>query len=41
MQALKRMAEPADIADAIVFAASDASRWMTGDTLLVDGGSKL
>ncbi len=41
IQALKRMAEPADIADAIVFAASDASRWMTGDTLFVDGGSKL
>ncbi|WP_292959497.1 SDR family NAD(P)-dependent oxidoreductase [Novosphingobium sp. UBA1939] len=41
MQALKRMAEPEDIADAIAFLASDQARWITGDTLYVDGGSKL
>ena len=41
MQALKRIALPADIADAIAFLASDDARWITGDTLRVDGGSRL
>jgi 3-oxoacyl-[acyl-carrier protein] reductase len=41
MQAFKRMAEPDDIASAIGFLASDEARWITGDTLYVDGGSKL
>lgn len=41
IQSLQRMAEPADIAAAIVFLASDDARWVTGDTLRVDGGSKL
>ena len=41
MQALKRMAQPDDIGAAIVFLASDDARWITGDTLRVDGGSKL
>jgi len=41
LQALKRVAQPNDIGDAIVFLASDAARWITGDTLRVDGGSKL
>lgn len=41
LQALKRVAQPDDIAAAIAFLASDASRWVTGDTLRVDGGSKL
>jgi 3-oxoacyl-[acyl-carrier protein] reductase len=41
MQALKRVAEPEDIAGTIVFLASDAARWVSGDTLRVDGGSKL
>lgn len=41
IQALKRVAEPGDIADAIVFLSSDAARWVSGDTLRVDGGSKL
>jgi 3-oxoacyl-[acyl-carrier protein] reductase len=41
LQAIKRVAQPDDIADAIAFLASDAARWITGDTLRVDGGSKL
>jgi NAD(P)-dependent dehydrogenase (short-subunit alcohol dehydrogenase family) len=41
LQALKRVAQPDDIADAIAFLASDAARWITGDTLRADGGSKL
>jgi 3-oxoacyl-[acyl-carrier protein] reductase len=41
MQALKRLAEPADIAAAIAFLASDDARWISGETLRVDGGSKL
>ena len=41
MQVLKRIAQPDDIGDAIAFLASDAARWITGDTLRVDGGSKL
>jgi 3-oxoacyl-[acyl-carrier protein] reductase len=41
MQALKRIAQPDDIAGAVTFLASDSARWITGDTLHVDGGSKL
>jgi 3-oxoacyl-[acyl-carrier protein] reductase len=41
MQALKRIAQPDDIGAAVVFLASDEARWITGDTLRVDGGSKL
>jgi NAD(P)-dependent dehydrogenase (short-subunit alcohol dehydrogenase family) len=41
MQALKRLAQPDDIAGAVAFLASDEARWVTGDTLRVDGGSKL
>jgi len=41
IQALQRIADPDDIAPVAVFLASDASRWITGDTLRVDGGSKL
>jgi 3-oxoacyl-[acyl-carrier protein] reductase len=41
MQALKRIAQPEDIAPAVVFLASDEARWITGETLRVDGGSKL
>jgi 3-oxoacyl-[acyl-carrier protein] reductase len=41
MQALKRIAQPGDIGGAVVFLASDEARWITGDTLRVDGGSKL
>jgi 3-oxoacyl-[acyl-carrier protein] reductase len=41
MQALQRLAQPDDIADAVAFLASNESRWISGDTLRVDGGSKL
>ncbi|GLS23853.1 short-chain dehydrogenase [Labrys miyagiensis] len=41
IQALKRLAEPDDIGGAVAFLASDEARWITGDTLRVDGGSKL
>ena len=41
MQALKRIAEPDDIAGVVAFLASAAARWVTGDTIQVDGGSKL
>jgi NAD(P)-dependent dehydrogenase (short-subunit alcohol dehydrogenase family) len=41
IQAVKRLAEPEDIADAVAFLASDDARWITGDTIHVDGGSKL
>jgi 3-oxoacyl-[acyl-carrier protein] reductase len=41
MQALKRVAQPDDIAPVVVFLASDEARWITGDTVNVDGGSKL
>lgn len=41
MQALKRVAQPDDIAGVVAFLASDDARWITGDTIRVDGGSKL
>jgi 3-oxoacyl-[acyl-carrier protein] reductase len=41
IQSLKRIAQPADIAPVIAFLASDDARWVTGDTVSVDGGSKL
>jgi 3-oxoacyl-[acyl-carrier protein] reductase len=41
MQALKRIAQPDDIAAVVAFLASDQARWITGDTVRVDGGSKL
>ncbi|MGA2488263.1 MAG: glucose 1-dehydrogenase [Roseiarcus sp.] len=41
IQALKRLAQPDDVAGAVAFLASDEARWITGDTLRVDGGSKL
>jgi 3-oxoacyl-[acyl-carrier protein] reductase len=41
IQALKRLAQPDDIAGVVAFLASDDARWITGDTIRVDGGSKL
>jgi NAD(P)-dependent dehydrogenase (short-subunit alcohol dehydrogenase family) len=41
MQALKRIAQPDDIGGVVAFLASDEARWITGDTVRVDGGSKL
>jgi NAD(P)-dependent dehydrogenase (short-subunit alcohol dehydrogenase family) len=35
---LKRLGEPDDIGNAAVFLASDAAGWITGHTLVVDGG---
>jgi NAD(P)-dependent dehydrogenase (short-subunit alcohol dehydrogenase family) len=35
---LRRWATPADIADVIVFLASDAARFITGETISADGG---
>ena len=36
---LRRLGEPDDIAGAAVFLASDAARWLTGQTIVVDGGA--
>ena len=36
---LKRMAEPEEIAKAAAFLASDSAKYITGESLLVDGGS--
>ena len=36
---LRRLGEPEDIARAIVFLVSDAASWITGHTLVVDGGA--
>jgi NAD(P)-dependent dehydrogenase (short-subunit alcohol dehydrogenase family) len=41
LQALKRLAQPDDIGGVIAFLASEDARWITGDTIRVDGGSKL
>ena len=41
MQALKRLAQPEDIGGVVAFLASDDARWISGDTVRVDGGSKL
>jgi len=40
MQALKRLDQPDDIGGVIAFLASAQARWVTGDTIHVDGGSK-
>ncbi len=38
MHPLGRLGEPEDIANAVLFLASDESAWMTAQTLIVDGG---
>lgn len=35
---LGRIGEPEDVAHVVLFLASDAARFVTGQTLLVDGG---
>jgi NAD(P)-dependent dehydrogenase (short-subunit alcohol dehydrogenase family) len=41
MQALKRIGQPDDVGSVVAFLASQDARWITGDTIRVDGGSKL
>jgi NAD(P)-dependent dehydrogenase (short-subunit alcohol dehydrogenase family) len=41
MQALKRIATPDDLGEVFAFLASDEARWITGQIIGVDGGSKL
>jgi NAD(P)-dependent dehydrogenase (short-subunit alcohol dehydrogenase family) len=41
LQAIQRLARPEDIGPVVAFLASDDARWITGDTVRVDGGSKL
>ncbi len=36
---LGRLGEPTDVADACLFLASEGARWITGATLVVDGGT--
>ncbi len=38
---LRRLGEPEDIASAALFLASDAASWMTGASMVVDGGALL
>jgi len=35
---LRRVGTPEDVADAVLFLASDMARWITGSCLVVDGG---
>ncbi len=39
--ALKRMGEPSEIADVVLFCASPLARWMTGCAIPVDGGGEI
>ena len=36
---LGRLGAPEDISPAVVYLASNASSWMTGQTMLINGGS--
>ncbi|MDQ1403550.1 MAG: hypothetical protein QOG03_1866, partial [Actinomycetota bacterium] len=38
---MKRLGEPNDIANGALFLASDAASWITGHTLVIDGGALL
>ena len=35
---LKKMGRPEDVANACIYLLSDASRWVTGTNLVIDGG---
>lgn len=37
--ALRPIGDPADVAAEVLFLASDASSWVTGETLVIDGGA--
>jgi NAD(P)-dependent dehydrogenase (short-subunit alcohol dehydrogenase family) len=39
--ALGRIGEPADVAAAVAFLVSDEASWITGETLVLDGGQLL
>lgn len=39
--ALARIGEPEDVAAAVAFLASDAASWITGETMVIDGGQRL
>jgi NAD(P)-dependent dehydrogenase (short-subunit alcohol dehydrogenase family) len=41
VQALKRIGQPDDIADAVLFLASDQSRWVAGRSIEASGGTRL
>jgi NAD(P)-dependent dehydrogenase (short-subunit alcohol dehydrogenase family) len=41
LQTIKRIAQADDIGGVVAFLASSEARWITGDTVHVDGGSKL
>jgi NAD(P)-dependent dehydrogenase (short-subunit alcohol dehydrogenase family) len=36
---MRRLGEPEDVAEAAAFLCSDAASWITGQTLVVDGGA--
>jgi enoyl-[acyl-carrier protein] reductase III len=38
MQCLKRMSTPDDMAKVVTFLCSDEAAWITGQTILADGG---
>ncbi|MGW2308815.1 SDR family oxidoreductase [Actinomadura luteofluorescens] len=38
---LRRIGEPEDIGDAVAFLVGDGARWMTGETVVIDGGQLL
>lgn len=38
---LGRIGEPEDVGDVVAFLVSDSARWMTGETVVVDGGQML
>jgi 3-oxoacyl-[acyl-carrier protein] reductase len=40
-QAFKRIAQPDDIAGAVAWLASDDARWVTGQTISVNGGTRI